>query len=63
MKEPRLRDSRKLSTHEPYLINQIPEDIITEIGSYFIYLLDGRLRRGGIIDTYEKMLYFAMIYS
>ena len=39
MKEPRLRDSRKLSTHEPYLINQIPEDIITGIGSYFIYLL------------------------
>lgn len=39
MNKPRLRDSKKDLTHEPYLINEIPDKIITDIGAYFVYLL------------------------
>ena len=33
MKHPRLRDSKRLLTHEPFPINEIPEEIIKEIGN------------------------------
>ncbi|MCI6160605.1 MAG: hypothetical protein SPI18_06260 [Prevotella sp.] len=39
MKHPRLRDSNKLLTREPYPMNEIPEDLIVKIGSHLVYLL------------------------
>lgn len=39
MDKPKLRDSKKLKSHEPYQLNEIPEELITDIGAYFIYLL------------------------
>ena len=33
MKHPRLRDSGRLLTHEPYPINEIPENVIKLIGT------------------------------
>lgn len=38
-KKPRLRDRKRLITSEPFLLNEIPEDIIVSIGGYFIYLI------------------------
>jgi hypothetical protein len=39
MKHPKLRDSKRLLTHEPYPINEIPESVIKQIGKKFVYLL------------------------
>ena len=39
MKRPKLRDSYKLQTSEPYPINEIPEDLIGKIGGHFVCLL------------------------
>lgn len=39
MKHPRLRDSNRLLTHEPYPLNDIPEEIVRLIGKKIIYLL------------------------
>lgn len=39
MKHPRLRDSKKLITNEPYPINELPNDLIVRIGGYLIHLL------------------------
>ena len=39
MKSPRLRDSRKAISSELYHLNEIPDEIVTMIGGYFIYLL------------------------
>ena len=39
MKHPRLRDSKRLLTHEPYPINDIPEEVIKKIGKNLVYLL------------------------
>lgn len=39
MKRPKLRDSYKLQTSEPYPINEIPEDLIVKIGGHLVYLL------------------------
>ena len=39
MEHPKLRDSKRLLTHEPYPLNEIPEKIITEIGKRLVYLL------------------------
>lgn len=39
MDRPKLRDSKKLKSHEPYPLNELPEELITSIGSYFIYLI------------------------
>lgn len=39
MKHPRLRDSHKLLTSEPYLLNEIPEDLIVKIAGSIVYLL------------------------
>ena len=39
MKHPRLRDSKKLQTYEPYPVNEIPDDLIVKLGSSIIYLL------------------------
>ena len=39
MKHPRLRDNKKLKTHELYPINEIPDDIIVKVAGYFAYLL------------------------
>lgn len=36
---PRLRDSRRLITEEPFALNEIPEDVIIKIGGYFVYLM------------------------
>lgn len=39
MQTPKLRDSKKLSMHELYPLNEIPEKIITDIAGYFVYLI------------------------
>lgn len=39
MKHPKLRDSKKLLTNEPYPMNEIPEDLIVKIGGSLVYLL------------------------
>lgn len=39
MEHPKLRDSKRLLTHEPYPINEIPETIIRKIGRKFVYML------------------------
>lgn len=39
MEHPKLRDSKRLLTHEPYLLNEIPETIIKHIGKKFVYML------------------------
>lgn len=39
MKRPKLRDSYRLKTSEPYPINEIPEELIVKIASHFVYLL------------------------
>lgn len=39
MKHPRLRDSKRLLTNEPYPINEIPEKVIKEIGKRLVYML------------------------
>lgn len=39
MKHPRLRDSKKLQTYEPYPVNEIPDDLIVKLGGSIIYLL------------------------
>lgn len=39
MDHPKLRDSKRLLTREPYPINEIPETIIKRIGKKFVYLL------------------------
>ena len=39
MKRPKLRDSSHLLTEEPYIINELPENIIIKIAGYFVYLL------------------------
>ena len=36
---PKLRDSKRLTTKELYPLNVFPEDLITKIGGYFVYLL------------------------
>ena len=39
MEHPKLRDSKRLLTHEPYPINEIPESVIKLIGKKFVYML------------------------
>ncbi|MBQ7166012.1 MAG: hypothetical protein IJR93_03560 [Treponema sp.] len=39
MEHPRLRDSNRLTTKELYPLNVFPENVITDIGGYFVYLL------------------------
>jgi len=39
MDHPKLRDSKRLLTREPYPINEIPESVIKKIGKKFVYLL------------------------
>ena len=39
MEHPKLRDSKRLLTHEPYPINEIPEEIIKLIGKKLVYML------------------------
>ena len=39
MKRPKLRDSYKLQTLEPYPMNEIPDGLISKIGGRFVYLL------------------------
>lgn len=39
MKHPKLRDSKRLLTHEPYPINEIPEEIVKKIGKRLVYML------------------------
>lgn len=39
MEHPRLRDSKRLLTHELYPINEIPESVIKLIGKQFVYML------------------------
>lgn len=39
MKHPRLRDGNKLKTSEPYLMNELPDDLIVKIGGYLVDLL------------------------
>lgn len=39
MKHPRLRDSGRLQTHEPYPINELPNEIVVKIGTHLVYLL------------------------
>ena len=39
MKHPKLRDSKRLLTREPYPLNEIPEEVIKSIGKQFVYML------------------------
>ena len=39
MQHPKLRDSKRLLTHEPYPISEIPESIIKLIGKKIVYML------------------------
>lgn len=39
MQRPKLRDSSKLHNLEPYPLNELPDDLVVKIGSYFVYLL------------------------
>lgn len=39
MKHPRLRDSKRLITNEPYPMNELPDDLIVRIGGYLAHLL------------------------
>lgn len=39
MKHPKLRDSKKLLTREPYPINEIPESVIKLLGKRLVYML------------------------
>lgn len=39
MEHPKLRDSKRLLTHEPYPINEIPDDVVLKIGKKFVYML------------------------
>lgn len=39
MERPKLRDLKKLIHKEIYPLNEIPKEIITEVASYFIYLI------------------------
>ena len=39
MEHPKLRDSKRLLTHEPYQLNEIPESVIKQIGKQFVYML------------------------
>jgi len=39
MEHPKLRDSKRLLTHEPYQINEIPTEVIKKIGKSIIYML------------------------
>lgn len=39
MEHPKLRDGKKLITNEPYSMNELPDDLITRIGGYFVHLL------------------------
>lgn len=36
MEHPKLRDSKRLLTHEPYPLNEIPEKIIMQIGKALV---------------------------
>ena len=38
-RKPRLRDTKRLVTNEPFALNQIPDDIIFKIGGHIVYLL------------------------
>ncbi|MCR5697889.1 MAG: hypothetical protein K6G73_13045 [Marinilabiliaceae bacterium] len=39
MEHPKLRDSKRLLTREPYPINEIPEEVIKQIGKRIVYML------------------------
>lgn len=39
MKHPRLRDSKRLHTNEPYPLNELPDDVVVRIGGYLVHLL------------------------
>lgn len=39
MNTPRLRDSKRRLSHEPFPLNEIPNDIVVKLGAYFIYLI------------------------
>lgn len=39
MKRPKLRDSKNTHTHEPYPINEVPEELLVNICAHFVYLL------------------------
>lgn len=36
---PRLRDSNRLITEEPFPLNEIPEEVVVKIGGYLVYLI------------------------
>lgn len=39
MEPPRLRDSHRRTSREPYALNDIPDDVIIKLGGYFAYLI------------------------
>lgn len=39
MEHPRLRDSKRLQTSEPYPINELPDDLVVSIGGHLVHLL------------------------
>lgn len=65
MEHPKLRDSKRLLTHEPYPLNEIPEKIITEIGkdSSIYSVLDVPTSRETIGVKYSPKPLMASIYN
>ena len=39
LQRPKLRDAKKLSTHELYPLNVFPDDLIKRLGGYLVYLV------------------------
>ena len=39
MKHPRLRDSKKLQTNEPYPLGELPNELIVRIGGHLAHLM------------------------
>ena len=59
MKHPRLRDSSKRLSREPYGLNDIPDDIVVRLGGYLIYLIySGRRDISG--NDYGEALAYAL---
>lgn len=60
MKRPKLRDSYKLQTSEPYPINEIPNNLIEKIGGHFVYLLYYNPVRTSILIRSNDLLSYCL---
>ena len=63
MKHPRLRDSKRLLTYEPYPLNEIPETVIKEIGKKFVYMRKNHYFCSEIGKFWQKRTFMYYTYS